>query len=77
MNLVDEFDRIADSHLGASYINVVFPTVYFIVISEGKVDSTILGLYQEAVWLQIYTIDIGDLRKKNSRARWVILGVEV
>lgn len=59
MDLVNEVGRLANAHQRGARVNVLHPSVNFLVRSKGKVEELVfLELNLDAEWLQVDALNV-------------------
>jgi hypothetical protein len=61
MDLVHKVCRPTDTHEWAALVDVVLPSVKFVVALQGQPQFLFLGLDKQTVWLEVGTFDVGDV----------------
>ena len=74
VHFVHKVCRVADTHEGATRVDVVLPSVEFLVALERKVHTLVFGFKQEAVRLEVRALDVGDVGQCNECLNGRILG---
>ena len=74
MDFVDKVGWIANPHERAARVDVVLPSVEFLVALERKVHTLVFGFKQEAVRLEVRALDVGDVGQCNECLDGRILG---
>lgn len=69
MHLVNKVCGIADTHERTARIDVILPTIQFIVALERQVEPFVLRLKEQAIRLEIDPFYVGDIPKIDSDRR--------
>lgn len=64
MDFMNKIDGVAESHERATRVNVILPTVDFVVALEIEIDFAILCLDEQTVRPQVCPVNIGNVREE-------------
>ena len=64
--LVDKVGRVADTHKRAAGVDVILPTVQFLVVLERQVEPLVLRLEEKTVGLEVDPLYVGNISKVDS-----------
>ena len=61
MNLVHEIRRMAHAHEWTASVNVLLPSVHFVVVFKGQEHASVACFDDETEWFQIDAFNVGDV----------------
>ena len=73
MHLVNKVCRVADTHERAPRVDVILPTIQFLVVLQGQVESLVLRFKKQAIRLEVDPFNVGDIPKVDGNGRGACL----
>jgi hypothetical protein len=69
MYLVNKVCRVADTHERAARIDVILPTIQFLVVLERQVEPFVFCLKEQTIGLKVDPLYVCDISKVDSYRR--------